>query len=185
MDPDRHSGREQHQQVPDADGGLHPQVRALDREGAQIERGVTEPEPEGAIGRATGDHPGAVAGAAVERTSAEVEETHRTPVEVVVVGDCPVDEHLIALVHAAREAMVNAAKHPGAGQVQVYAEVELTWLTVFIRDRGSGFDVAAVPGDRYGLAQSVVGRMHRHGGTALVRSTPGEGSEVRLALPRG
>ena len=122
---------------------------------------------------------------ALERAAAEVEEAHRTPVEVVVVGDCPVDEHLTALVHAAREAMVNAAKHSGARQVQVYAEVEPTRLTVFVRDRGSGFDLAAVPGDRYGLAQSVVGRMHRHGGTALVRSTPGEGSEVRLVLPRG
>lgn len=122
---------------------------------------------------------------ALERAAAEVEETHRTPVEVVVVGDCPVDEHLTALVHAAREAMVNAAKHSGAGQVQVYAEVEPTQLTVFVRDRGSGFDVAAVPGDRYGLAQSVVGRMQRHGGTALVRSTPGEGTEVQLVLPRG
>ena len=122
---------------------------------------------------------------ALERSAAEVEETHRTPVEVVVVGDCPVDEQLGALVSAAREAMVNAAKHSGADQVQVYAEVEPSQVTVFVRDRGSGFDVSAVPADRYGLAQSVVGRMERNGGTAVVRSAPGDGTEVRLAVPRG
>ena len=123
--------------------------------------------------------------AAVERAAAEDEQAHGTPVEVVVVGDCPVDDRLTALVNAAREAMVNAAKHSGADQVQVYAEVEPTQVTVFVRDRGSGFDLSAVPADRYGLAQSIVGRMERNGGTAVVRSAPGDGTEVRLAVPRG
>lgn len=123
--------------------------------------------------------------AALERAAAEVEESHGTPVEVVVVGDGTADPRSEALVAAAREAMVNAAKHSGAAQVQVYAEVEPGQLTVFVRDRGCGFDPAEVPEDRFGLAQSVVGRMERNGGLAVVRSSKGDGTEVRLEMARG
>jgi signal transduction histidine kinase len=129
-------------------------------------------------------HSGGQLAAALETAAAEVEETHRVAVEVVVVGDCPVDAKAGALVAAAKEAMVNAAKHAGVAQVQVYAEVEPGRLAVFVRDRGAGFDPALVPADRLGLAQSVVGRMERNGGTAEVRSEPGDGTEVRLEMPR-
>ncbi len=105
-------------------------------------------------------------------------------VEVVVVGDLPLDERCGALVAATLEAVVNAARHAGVGVVDVYAEVEPAAVSVFVRDRGRGFSVAAVPPDRPGLVGSVVGRMTRHGGTAVVRSAPGEGTEVRLELPR-
>ncbi|MCW2724132.1 MAG: putative two-component system sensor kinase [Frankiales bacterium] len=153
------------------------------REVTRLARGQ-ERELRGWLYRPAGDAEGAF-GAALERAAAEVEETHRTPVEVIVVGDCPADARLGALVAAAREAMVNAAKHSGADQVQVYAEVEPAQVTVFVRDRGAGFDPEAVPADRYGLAQSVVGRMERNGGKAVVRSAPGEGTEVQLEVPRG
>jgi signal transduction histidine kinase len=55
---------------------------------------------------------------------------------------------------------------------------------VFVRDTGGGFDVDAVPADRQGIAGSIVGRMERHGGSAVVRSAPGEGTEVELRLSR-
>jgi signal transduction histidine kinase len=106
------------------------------------------------------------------------------PVEVVVVGDCPLDGPLSALVRAAREAMVNAARHADAPVVDVFAECVDNTVEVFVRDRGRGFDPAAVPPDRMGLAGSVVGRMERHGGTARVRSAPGEGTEISLSMPR-
>ncbi len=125
-------------------------------------------------------------GAGLERVAAEVETDHGVPVEVVVVGgDLPGDERLAGLTAAAREAVVNAAKHAGAPVVQVYAEVEAQQVLVYVRDRGRGFDPAAVPADRYGIAQSVVGRVARLGGTATVASAPGRGTEVRLAVPRG
>ena len=91
------------------------------------------------------------------------------------------DDGLRALVQAAREAIVNAAKHAGVGEVSVYAEVEPDDGDVFVRDRGKGFDPDAVPDDRHGLADSIRGRMARHGGTVRLRSTPGEGTEVQLA----
>ena len=122
--------------------------------------------------------------AELEDVAAQVEQAHGVPVEVVVVGDCPLDGPLSALVRAAREAMVNAARHADAPVVDVFAECTGDAVEVFVRDRGRGFDPAAVPTDRMGLAGSVVGRMERHGGTARVRSAPGEGTEVALSMPR-
>ncbi|GAA3245436.1 ATP-binding protein [Pseudonocardia petroleophila] len=121
--------------------------------------------------------------AALAAAAAEVEDTYAVTVAPVVVGgDRPLDEHLRALVLAGREAMVNAAKHAGVAEVSVYCEVEDDEVNLFVRDRGSGFDPADVPDDRHGLADSVHGRMDRHGGTVRLRSTPGEGTEVHLAM---
>ena len=100
-----------------------------------------------------------------------------------MVGDRPLDDGLRALVLAAREAMVNAAKHADVGEVSVYVEVEPEEVHVFVRDRGVGFEPDAVPRDRHGLAESVHGRMTRHGGAVKLRSTPGEGTEVHLSMP--
>jgi signal transduction histidine kinase/phage shock protein PspC (stress-responsive transcriptional regulator) len=123
--------------------------------------------------------------AALESAAADVEDAHGGAVEVVAVGDARVDEHLAALIQAAREAMVNAVKYAAAaGPVSVYAEVEATQASVFVKDRGPGFDLDAVPQDRLGVRQSIVGRMERHGGHAQIISAPGTGSEVRLVMPR-
>jgi signal transduction histidine kinase len=113
----------------------------------------------------------------------EVEDTFAISVGQVVVGDAELDESLVALVQAAREAIVNAAKHAEVEEVSVYAEVEPTAVTVFVRDRGKGFDPDVVPADRHGLADSIHGRMTRHGGTCKLRTAPGEGTEVQLAMP--
>jgi signal transduction histidine kinase len=121
---------------------------------------------------------------AIERAAAEVEDAHGVAIEVVVVGDGAVDDRLRALLHATREALVNAAKYAGAAPISVYAEVEPAQVTVFVRDRGPGFDPDAVPEDRLGLRQSVIGRMKRHGGKGVVRSEPGGGTEIQLEMPR-
>ncbi|MEU8776744.1 PspC domain-containing protein [Streptomyces sp. NPDC048606] len=122
---------------------------------------------------------------AVKKTAAEVEDHHGVPIEVVVVGDCPLDEKLGAQVQAAREAMVNAAKYGGeGGPVQVYAEVEGRTVFVSVRDRGPGFDIDAVPDDRMGVRESIIGRMQRNGGTARLRSAPDGGTEVELEMER-
>ena len=129
--------------------------------------------------RATGEETVALA---LESAAAEVEEAHGVPIEVVAVGDAPLDERARALVGAAREAMVNAAKF--AGPVALYAEVDPERIEVFVRDRGPGFDPAAVPDDRRGVSESIVGRMERHGGRAVVHTAPGEGTEVELVMTR-
>jgi signal transduction histidine kinase len=121
---------------------------------------------------------------AMRTIAAEVEDNHGVDVDLVCVGDCPFTERLRALVNATREALVNAAKHAGTGKVDVYVEVTPSAIEVFVRDRGVGFDPEHVPEDRMGVRGSIVDRMDRHGGTAEIRSTPGEGTEVRLRLPR-
>ncbi len=120
---------------------------------------------------------------ALAAAAAEVEDTYALTVRPVVVGgDRKLDDGLRALVLAAREAMVNAAKHADVDEVSVFAEVEPDEVHVFVRDRGVGFDPDAVPDDRHGLADSVHGRMARHGGTVSLRSTPGTGTEVHLTI---
>ncbi|WP_448318627.1 ATP-binding protein [Streptomyces sp. CO7] len=122
---------------------------------------------------------------AVRVAAAEVEDNHGVPLEVVVVGDCPLDEKLGAQIQAAREAMVNAAKYGGdGGPVQVYAEVEGRTVFVSVRDRGPGFDLDAIPADRMGVRESIIGRMERNGGTARVRAAPDGGTEVELEMER-
>lgn len=121
---------------------------------------------------------------ALRGVAARIEDEYAVSVDVVTVGDCDFDEPLRPIVNAAGEAVTNAAKHAGTGHVDVYAEITDEAVDVFVRDRGHGFDPAAVPTDRYGVRHSIVDRMQRHGGTADVRSTPGEGTEVRLHLSR-
>jgi signal transduction histidine kinase len=121
--------------------------------------------------------------AALEEAAAEVEDTYAIVVEVVVVGDRDVDDRVGALVAAAREAMVNAARHAKVSTVSLYAEVEPDLTSVFVRDRGVGFDPSTVDDDRHGVRGSIVGRMKRHGGRSEIRSEPGTGTEVRLYLP--
>lgn len=122
-------------------------------------------------------------GAALEGAADEVERDHGVRVEVVTVGDADLDEPTRALVAAAREAMVNAAKFGGGSAVDVYAEADGEELQVYVRDRGPGFDPEQVAPDRRGVRDSIVGRMQRHGGRAVISSRTGEGTEVELTLP--
>jgi signal transduction histidine kinase len=122
--------------------------------------------------------------AALEQAAAEVEDTYAITVDTVVVGDTANDEQVSAVVSAAREALVNAARHGKVGTVSVYAEAEPDQLSVYIRDRGAGFDMSTVDDDRHGVRGSIIGRMRRHGGQAEIRTAPGEGTEVELTMPR-
>ncbi|WP_105032942.1 ATP-binding protein [Arthrobacter ruber] len=112
----------------------------------------------------------------------EIEDRYGHPVAVVAVGDAVLGPAEDALAQAAREAMVNAAKHAGVA-VSVYLEAGPEIVEVFVRDRGPGFDLSAVPADRLGIRESIHSRMARHGGSSDLRSDE-DGTEVRLRLPR-
>jgi signal transduction histidine kinase len=120
---------------------------------------------------------------AVRRVAHEVEEAYRVNVEVVAVGDATLRPAAEALVGAGREAMINAAKHSGDRQISVYVEADDGALRLFVRDRGLGFDADAVGSDRRGLKDSISRRVAQFGGTSVIRSTPGEGTEIRLEVP--
>ncbi|HET7082413.1 MAG TPA: PspC domain-containing protein [Candidatus Limnocylindria bacterium] len=121
---------------------------------------------------------------AIDAMAGRVEREQQVKVEAIVVGDSDLDERTSALVAAVGEATLNAARHSGATEVSVYVEVEDDATTAYVRDLGSGFDPDKVAADRRGIADSIVGRLERHGGTAEVTSRPGAGTEVVMRLPR-
>lgn len=132
--------------------------------------------------------------AALRTIAGEVEDQHGVKVTPVTVGDVSMDvddsgiglpkEHFTAVLGAAREALVNAAKHAGVPTIDLYAEVEPHQVSVFVRDRGKGFDPDAVSKDRQGVAKSIHGRIERRGGHVEIKSAPGNGTEVRIYMPR-
>lgn len=121
---------------------------------------------------------------ALEHAASEVEALHLVPIETVIVGDGRLDDRRWALVQAAREAMTNASKFAAAERVDLYAEIGSS-VEVFVRDRGIGFDPSTVPSDRRGVRDSIVARMQRNGGSGVVHSSPGAGTEVELVLGQG
>jgi len=128
--------------------------------------------------------PGASLLSLLSAAAADVEELHGVRVELASSGDCPADEKIEAVALAAREAMTNSAKYSQADEVDVYAETTDERVSVFVRDRGIGFDRTAVPPDRRGISDSIVGRIARAGGHATITTDPGKGTEVELTLPR-
>lgn len=120
---------------------------------------------------------------ALQDAVSEVEDRMGVVVEVVTVGDGPTTPALAAAVQATREAVHNAARH-GNAPYTVFAELTAQHMEVFVRDAGPGFDPDAVPGERLGIRQSIMGRVARHGGAASIASTPGRPTEVHLRIPR-
>jgi signal transduction histidine kinase/phage shock protein PspC (stress-responsive transcriptional regulator) len=123
---------------------------------------------------------------ALGAAATRVEEAHDVPVTVVVVGEdelTPPSQK--ALVGAATEAMMNAARHSGADKVSVFAEATEEGVNVFVTDQGIGFDPDGVDGDRKGIAESIQGRMTRNGGTVVIDSSDGTGTEVHLTMLGG
>ena len=119
---------------------------------------------------------------ALGAAAARIESAHDVPIEVVVVGNLPIDDRLQAAVQAAGEAMNNAALHSGADRVSVFAEVGDGGVDIYVTDQGTGFDRSAVGVERRGIADSIVGRMERNGGSAAITSDAGEGTEVHLHM---
>jgi signal transduction histidine kinase len=114
----------------------------------------------------------------------DVENDYGVRVELVTVGDCVPDERVTTLVAAGREAAINAAKWSQAESVSIFTEVEKNSISLFVRDRGVGFDLDAVPADRQGIALSIRQRMSQLGGEAHINTTLGTGTEVQLVMPR-
>ncbi|MCW4385264.1 PspC domain-containing protein [Salinibacterium sp. SYSU T00001] len=124
--------------------------------------------------------PGADLARELREVAATIEVEYPARIDVVTVGESvPAPPPLVA---AAREAMLNAARH-GGGEVSVYVEAAASVIDVFIRDRGPGIDLDDLPDDRFGVRESIIGRMHRAGGSANVhRGAGGVGTEVHLHL---
>ena len=121
---------------------------------------------------------------AIEVLTTEIEADHDTRIEAVIVGDQPLDDASRALIAALREATVNAARHADVDRIDIFVEADDTELTGFVRDTGIGFDPATVPSDRHGINDSIIGRVERVGGTAVIETNLGVGTEVEIRIPR-
>jgi len=121
--------------------------------------------------------------AALKEVVAELEATYPVAVELVCVGDHEMTVEVDAVVRAAREAILNAAKHSGATQIDVYAELSQEKADVYVRDRGKGFKMDDIGDDRMGIRRSIIDRMERYGGSVDIRSTVSEGTEIHLSMP--
>ena len=119
---------------------------------------------------------------ALEALAIRIESDYDVRVDVVSVGDAKTGESLNALIRATGEAAANAARHSGADKVSIYAESEADQVNVFISDQGSGFELETIEPDRHGISDSIIGRMKRHGGEAVITSETGEGTEVHLSM---
>jgi len=111
---------------------------------------------------------------------AEVEDRYRVQIEEVVNDDSEMDDRLRAVVAAAAEAMNNAARHSGAGSIDLFAEIRDGRVRVNVRDRGSGFD-PSVSGA--GITHSIRKRIEAAGGSAEIKTLPGRGTEVEIIVP--
>jgi signal transduction histidine kinase len=114
----------------------------------------------------------------------DIENDYGVRVELVTVGDCVPDDRVTTMVAAAREAAINSAKWSEATSVSIFTEVEPAVISIFVRDRGVGFDVDAIPADRQGVALSIRQRMTQLGGDAVIATEVGSGTEVQLVMPR-
>ena len=114
--------------------------------------------------------------------SAQIEDTHGVPIDVITVGDCEPNERISALIDATRQALTNACLH-GKPAISLYVECGSHDISVFVRDHGDGFNLDDIPQDRMGIRHSIQGRMERAGGTVEIVSRPQWGTEVRMTLP--
>ncbi|GAA2243621.1 ATP-binding protein [Rarobacter faecitabidus] len=122
--------------------------------------------------------------AAVVRDLAdEIEDEFSVAVEVVVVGDTRPDEAAAALLQATREALKNAVRH-GRPPFSVYCEVGPESLEISVQDRGDGFDIDEIPEDRFGVRESIIGRVKRRGGSVDIRQRGDGGTEIRMRMTR-
>lgn len=120
---------------------------------------------------------------ALDEVASEIEVLDSVTVDLVTVGDGPTTTPMRAAVQATREALHNAARH-GRQPISVYAELSHHVLEVFVRDSGPGFDPDEVDPDRLGITNSIVGRVKRHGGEAVLTTAPGRATEVHITVPR-
>lgn len=120
--------------------------------------------------------------AGLKQIAATVEDEHGVPIEVVTVGDARPCAQTDALLNAARQALINAVTH-GGEPISVYCEATSGSVELFVRDHGNGFDVNAIPKDRLGIRESIIGRIQRRGGTVEIVSRPSWGTEVRMHMP--
>lgn len=119
--------------------------------------------------------------AALLGESGEIEDLYRVDVDAVVRGDAETEDGFEGAVAATHEALANAAKHSGESTIDLYAELNGPCVSIFVRDKGVGFDKARVSPGR-GLENSLLRRIEGAGGSVQINSSSGEGTEIAITI---
>jgi len=111
----------------------------------------------------------------------------KLPAHVTVDGDvdhvpAPVQEVAHAIL---AEALANAAKHAGAGEVTLSVRATTDGLRIEVEDRGQGSPVVEAGEERHFGLRQMRARVAGIGGTLEIRSNPGSGTRVVAVLPVG
>lgn len=107
---------------------------------------------------------------------------------ITVTGDPSALDRLSAdrrasLVLAMEQCLVNVLQHSGVTHAELSVAVSEGRLITTVVDEGSGFDEGAVPADRFGLRESIRGRIADLGGAVRVLTGAGTGTSVIVSVP--
>jgi PAS domain S-box-containing protein len=88
----------------------------------------------------------------------------------------------LAAYRIAEEALTNVVKHTKASKITMGLRLlPEDWLCLLMRDNAQGFDMGSIPGGRGLLMMQDYAEVV--GGKCIIRSAPGEGTEVTALLP--
>ena len=113
----------------------------------------------------------AVEGRAGLQTELLVEGERRVP--IAIEGE---------LYWIAQEALNNVRKHAEARHVTVHLRFSEASVCLEVSDDGMGFDPQAVPAGRWGGMRTIAERAASVGGKLTYKSTPGEGTQVKIEV---
>ena len=132
-------------------------------------------------------------GAILEGLAVQHETLTNQTIELTVaadLGDCSLATK-IALYRILQEALANGYRHSGAGKQRVMVERFGPEIVLTVNDDGSGFDLdrvlareldVGVEGGHFGL-RGIQDRVTMLGGAFSLRSAPGRGTSLTVALP--
>lgn len=129
------------------------------------------------------EHKSATVREALETMASEIEGIWPVKVELVVVGDRPIDEACEQVIAATSEAIVNAAKHAQVQRIDVFADIKADAISIWVRDEGVGFDPKSIESSRQGVRNSIIGRLERLHGHVEIDSQLGGGTEIEISCP--
>lgn len=90
----------------------------------------------------------------------------------------------IVLYRLAQEALSNAEKYSGAGELEFSVGCDNCWMTLLVRDNGRGFDMEKMKNKRSSLGLKMMAEAAASaGGYFSVYSKPGDGTLVKAELP--
>ena len=122
--------------------------------------------------------------ATVAKLAEQLSQESHIPIAFSTAGTRRAVEHAIEhdLVMVARESLSNAVRHAAATRVQLQLSFGTRELRMQVDDDGCGFDTSTPANGHYGII-GMRERIEHLGGKFVLRSGPGEGTHLAVAVP--